>query len=103
MESEVIPILREIRDEARATNARLAQVETRLGQADATLVEIRDEARATNARLGIVETALFDVAEQQRFVVRYLRALGERDRRLDDEVDALRRRIDRIEDRLGPE
>ena len=67
------------------------------------LREIRDEARETNARLGLVETALVDLAEQQRFVVRYLRTLTERDHRLDDDVAELRRRIDRIEDRLGPE
>ena len=36
----------------------------------------------TVQRLGIVETALLDLAEQQRFVVRYTKAIAERDTQL---------------------
>ena len=63
------------------------------------LVEIRDEARQTNARLGSVETTVLELAEQQRFMVRYLRTLAERDHRLDDEVLDLRRRVEKLESR----
>lgn len=81
MESEAVQILREIRDEVRQTNARLDQ---------------------TNARLGVVETTVLDLAEQRRFVVRHLRTLAERDHRLDENVLDLQRRVERLEERLGP-
>jgi len=58
MESEAVQILREIRDEVRQTNARLDQ---------------------TNARLGVIETTVLELAEQQRFVVRHLKSLADRD------------------------
>lgn len=57
----------------------------------------------TNARLHTVETTLLDLAQQQRFVVRHLKGLAERDHRLEHELHELRSRVDRIEARLGPE
>jgi hypothetical protein len=48
-----------------------------------------------------VEVTLLDLAEQQRFAVRHLSATTTRDRRLEEEVDALRARVDKIEARLG--
>lgn len=81
MDPEAIQLLREIRDESRQTNTRLDQA---------------------NARLEVVETTVLELAEQQRFVVRYLRSLSERDRTLDDDLHELRRRVDEIEARLGP-
>lgn len=81
MDPEAIEILREIRDEARQTNARLDQVVVRLEGLDSTMGEM---------------------AEQQRFVVRYVKALSERDQRLGDEVGDLRRRVERLEQRLDP-
>lgn len=81
MDPEAIQLLREIRDESRQTNTRLDQA---------------------NARLEVVETTALELAEQQRFVVRYLRSLSERDRTLDDDLHELRRRVDEIEARLGP-
>ena len=75
-----IGLLKEIRDEIRSTNHRLDTVETTL-----------------TTRLGGVELALLDLAEQQRFVVRYTRAIAERDSRLDGRVTALEGRVDKLE------
>jgi len=73
------------------------------------LREIRDEARQTNARLDQVvfrleglESTMGETAEQQRFVVRYVKELSERDQRLGDEVGDLRRRVEHLEQRLDP-
>jgi hypothetical protein len=49
------------------------------------------------ARLGAVETALLDLAEQQRFVVRYTKTMAERDSRLDVRVTSLETRVDKLE------
>ena len=87
-----IEILKDIRDEIRGTNRRLGAVEStlteRLGAVESTLSQ----------RLGAVELTLLDLAEQQRFVVRYTRALAERDSRLDGRgVIALETRVDKLE------
>ena len=71
-----LTVLREIRDEIRATNERLD---------------------ATNERLGHVELGLLDLAEQQRFVVRYLRAGSDRDHRFEQDLAALRTRVEALE------
>lgn len=60
-----VEILKDIRDEIRGTNQRLENVES-----------------TVTTRLGAVEHALLDLAEQQRFVVRYTKAMAERDSRL---------------------
>ncbi len=69
------------------------------------LVTTRTDLRAlgdrVDARLSVVESTLLEMAEQQRFVVRQLGALGARDRRIETEVDELRSRVDKIEERLG--
>jgi hypothetical protein len=84
MSDEVtVAVLREIRDEARQTNERLGHVEAVFAE-----------------RLGRVEAVLIDLAEQQRFVVRWLAASTDRDRRLEQEVDALKARVDAIEEHL---
>jgi polyhydroxyalkanoate synthesis regulator phasin len=71
------------------------------------LREIRDEVRNTNdrvdhltGRVEHVETTLLELAEQQRFVVRWLQAKGDRDQRLEGEVAVLKQRVDALEDRL---
>ena len=64
------------------------------------LREIRDEIRTTNVRLGRVETAILDLAEQQSFVVRWLRAGTRRDRRLEEDIVKLTARVDAVEARL---
>jgi BMFP domain-containing protein YqiC len=63
----------------------------------------RDELRSmhaeqiqTNHRLDIVETTLLDLADQQRSVVRYLRAISERDN-LEPRVSSLEARVDKLE------
>lgn len=102
MDPEAVQILRDIRDEARQTNARLDQTVARLDQTNARLDVAVAGIDLTNTRLGAVETTLVELAEQQRFVVRYLRTLSERDGRLDEDVSDLQRRVERIEQRLGP-
>jgi hypothetical protein len=68
------------------------------------LKDIRDEMRGmraeqvqTNQRLDVVETTLLDVAEQQRFVVRYMRTISERDAHLEPRVSNLEARVDKLE------
>jgi hypothetical protein len=64
MDPEAVQLLREIRDEARQTNARLDRTNACLDQ--------------TNARLEVVETTVLELAQQQRFMVRHLRTLDPR-------------------------
>lgn len=78
-----IGVLREIRDGVSAVQKEL--------------VSVRDELAT---RIGAVETAVLDLAEQQRFVVRWLTAGTERDRRLEQEVGALRARVDSLEEEV---
>ena len=75
-----VEILKEIRDEIRGTNQRLDGVEVTM-----------------NKRLGAVETTLLDLAEQQRFVVRYTKAISERDSRLEPRVISLEARVEKLE------
>jgi len=96
-DSVTVQVLKEIRDEVRQTNERLDQTNERLDQTNERLDRTRTE---LSGRLGHVESALVELAEQQRFVVRWLKAKGERDRRLEGEVAVLRSRVDAIEDRL---
>ncbi len=104
-----IHILREIRDGIGQTNSRLDQTITRLDQTVERLdqtVERLDQSierqDGTNSRLDHVEACLVDLAEQQRFVVRHLQALTARDRRLEEEVDALKVRVDDLDRRVPP-
>lgn len=89
-----VEILKDIRDEIRKTNTRLDTVEstltTRLGAVESTLAN----------RFGAVEATLLDLAEQQRFVVRYTKAISERDSRLEPRVVALESRVDKLESKL---
>ena len=82
-----VEILKEIRDAIGGTNNRLDTVESTL-----------------NHRLAAVETnlvqvgaALLDLAEQQRFVVRYTKAISERDVGLETRVQDLETRVDKLE------
>ena len=84
VETRTVQILREIRDEVRSTR-----------------VELSSRIDQTNSRLDQVEHALVDLAEQQRFLVHHAKALTERDRRIELDVDKLAERVDAIEDRLG--
>jgi small-conductance mechanosensitive channel len=82
-----VEILKGIRDEIRGlrvdTNERLDATNERLD--------------ATNQRLHTVESTLLDLAEQQRFVVRYTKAISERDSRLEPRVIDLETRVEKLE------
>ncbi|MEM9068795.1 MAG: hypothetical protein AAGE52_09825 [Myxococcota bacterium] len=88
-----IAVLREIRDEIRGTREEIRSTRTELGA----------RIDATNERLGAVEGAVLELAEQQRFVVRWLKADHARGGRVEADVEDLKGRVDRIEARLGPE
>jgi uncharacterized protein (DUF3084 family) len=91
-----VEILKDIRDEIRG-------VRTEVRAVGGEVREVRDELHVfradTNQRLDTVETTLLDLAEQQRFVVRYTRALSERDARLEGRVSDLETRVDKLESR----
>ena len=78
-----VEILEDIRDEMRGTHEEVRGM--------------RSEQVQTNNRLDVVETTLLDLADQQRFVVRYLRAISERDTRLEPRVSSLEARVDKLE------
>ena len=86
-----VEILKEIRDGIGGTNKRLDSVEStlsnRLGAVESTI----------NQRLGAVEATLLDLAEQQRFVVRYTKATSERGVGLESRVHDLEARVDKLE------
>ena len=48
-------------------------------------------------RLDTVESTLLDLAQQQRFIVRYTKAISERDADLPPRVSALESRVDKLE------
>ena len=85
-----VEILKDIRSELRTTNQRLASVEEQLGG-------VQDQLGSVQTQLGVGNTALLDLAEQQRFVVRYTRTLSERDVRLEGRVSSLESRVDKLE------
>lgn len=100
-----VEILRQIRDEIVCTRTELrdeiASTRTELStEIASTRAELSARIDQTNTRLTAVETTLLDLAEQQRFVVRHLGALTARDRKLEDDVDELRGRVEAIERRL---
>lgn len=86
-----VEILKQIRDEIRDTRVELS------GRIDRTREELSGRIDQTNFRLGSVEGALLELATQQRFVVRYVTAIGDRDSRLDGEVADLRVRVEALE------
>src|SRR5262245_53447085 len=96
-----VKILREIRDEIRSTNHRLDQTNHRLEQTNHRLDQTNHRLDQTNERLDKMETTLLDLAQQQRFVVRYMKTLSERDSRLAASVGELRARVDALEKRAN--
>ena len=82
-----IEILKEIRDGIRETNGRLDLTNKRLDGLESTV----------NLRLGAVEGTLLELAEQQRFVVRYTKAISERGIGLESRVHDLETRVDKLE------
>jgi hypothetical protein len=78
-----VEILKDIRDEMRGTREEVRGM--------------RAEQIQTNHRLDVVETTLLDLADQQRFVVRYLRVISDRDTQLEPRVSSLEARVDKLE------
>lgn len=93
-----VEILKDIRDDMRGMRTELRDevhaVRTELRE---ELGGVRAELRIHTERFGVVESALRDLAEQQRFVVRYTKALSERDSRLEGRVSSLESRVDKLE------
>ena len=71
-----IRLLEQIRDQVTSTNARIDQL-------DAKVTDRADRLDAT----------MRELAEQQRFIVRGMRALAERDQRFEKELASLRARL----------
>jgi hypothetical protein len=108
-----VEILKDIRDDIRGVRTELREeirgVRTELGEAiHGVRTELREAIHGVRTELGaelrihtesfvVVETALRDLAEQQRFVVRYTKALAERDIRLEGRVSSLETRVDKLE------
>lgn len=97
-ENLTVEILKQIRDEIATTRTELG------GRIDDGLAAVRSELGAridtTNERLGVVETTLQELATQQRFVVRHLVTLTDRDHRLEADVADLRSRVEVLEKQI---
>ena len=97
-----IQVLRQIRDEIVTTRndlgARIDRTNERIDAMGATLSARIEE---TNERVERVEQTLLDLAEQQRFVVRHLKTLSERDRRFEDDITEIRGRLEVVEKKLA--
>jgi uncharacterized protein (DUF3084 family) len=93
-----VQILKDIREELRGARSELREeihgVRTELRE---EMAGVRTELQKHTERFGVVERALLDLAEQQRFVVRYTKAISERDTRLEPRVIALEARVDKLE------
>jgi len=81
-----VEILKDIRDEIRDVRSEVRDVRTEVH-------DLREDTNlrldATNKRLNLVETAILGLSEQHRFVVRYTKAIAERDGELEPRVTAL--------------
>jgi len=82
-----VEILKDIRDEIRGVRTELRE----------EIAGVRGELQIHTERFGVVEAALRDMAEQQRFVVRYTKAIAERDSRIEGRVSSLESRVDKLE------
>jgi hypothetical protein len=93
-----IEILKEIRDAARGTTLEVEKTNSRFDSMEASLTQRLDVlADGVNQRLDLVETAILDLAEQNRFIVRYTKALSERHADVEPRVSALEDRVDKLE------
>jgi len=90
-----VEILKDIRDDIRGVRTELREeihgVRTDLRE---EIAKLRTD---TNERFEEIETVLLDLAQQQRFVVRYTKAIAERDSRLEGRVGLLESRVDKLE------
>jgi hypothetical protein len=101
-ENLTVEILRQIRDEIVTTRTDLGgRIDTLGAHLGGRIDNVGGRVDSLGARVDRVEAVLLDLAEQQRFVVRHLRAPTTRDRDIEEDVDDLRTRVDAIEKRLG--
>ncbi len=93
----MLGVLREIRDELRETRVDLT---SRLDETNARLDVTNARLDETNQRLGHLELTMVDLAQQQTFVVRWLKAGTRRDRQIENDLVKLAARVDAIEARM---
>jgi archaellum component FlaC len=107
-----VEILREIRDEARQTNRRLAAVESRLGSMDERLGSMDerlgsmdDRLESMDQRLGRTEQGLSDLGQFMRQIAldqaRHERFHTHHVDVLERDVEDLKGRVRKIEDKVG--
>jgi uncharacterized protein (DUF3084 family) len=97
-----VEILKDIRDDIRGVRTELREeihgVRTELRQEiHSVRTELGAELRLHTESFAVVEATLRELAEQQRFTVRYTKALAERDVRLEGRVSSLESRVDKLE------
>jgi hypothetical protein len=86
-----LAVLREIRDEIKSTRTEFT------GELRAVGEDLGRRIDGTNERVGLVENTLLELAQQQRFTVRYTRTMAERGSSVEDEVADLKRRVGVLE------
>lgn len=100
-----VEILREIRDEARQTNRRLAAVESRLGSMDLRLESMDERLESMDQRLGRTEQGLSDLGQFMRQIAldqaRHERFHSHHVDVLERDVEDLKGRVRKIEDKVG--
>jgi hypothetical protein len=89
-----IEILKDIRDEIRGVRSGVHEVGAEVHELRSEVHELRSD---TNKRFALVEAAILDLAEQHRFVVRYTKAIADRDGPLEPRVSSLESRVDKLE------
>ena len=89
-----IEILKDIRDDIRGVRSGVSDVRAEVHDLRADVHDLRAD---TNKRFALVEAAILDLAEQHRFVVRYTKAIADRDGQLEPRVSALESRVDKLE------
>ncbi|MFO1207496.1 MAG: hypothetical protein U1E63_17530, partial [Burkholderiales bacterium] len=100
-----VEILREIRDEARQTNRRLAAVESRLGSMDERLGCMDERLESMDQRLGRTEQGLSDLGQFMRQIAldqaRHERFHTHHVDVLERDVEDLKGRMRKIEEKVG--
>jgi predicted nucleic acid-binding Zn-ribbon protein len=89
-----IEILKDIRDDIRGVRSGVHDVRTEVHD---LRTEVQDLRTDTNKRFALVEAAILDLSEQHRFVVRYTKAIADRDGSLEPRLTALESRVEKLE------
>ncbi len=93
-----VHILRQIRDEIVTTRTTLSD---RIDQVRTGLSDRIDHMETElSGRIDQLDSTMKELTQQQRFIVHNLQGLGQRDRRLEGEVDDLRGRVEALEKRV---